>query len=651
MLVFDIETDGLLPTLTRIHCINVIERSTGRKLSFNHGVYADGSPAPRDGTIEDGLAMLADADVLAGHNIIAFDIPAIQKVYPNWTFRGRVYDTLVVVSVIHTNIADKDFRALANGKLPDEFRADGLIGRQSLEAWGYRLGVQKGDFDPEKFTNPETGKPHTWATIGYTKEMDEYARQDPVTSLTLVEHCESKNYSQECIELEHAVQFVIKRQERRGFAFNVKKAEALTAKLQKRKAELDAELQRLFPPWEVQLPDFTPKRDNKKKGYKAGVPVKRTKMLVFNPGSRPHIADRLAAKFGWKPSKFTDNGQPAIDETVLSELEYPEAKPLIEYFTVDKRLGQLAEGKKACLKFVRNGRIHGSVRTNGAVTGRMTHADPNVAQTPTVEADYGFEFRDCYEASPGLVLVGCDAEGLELRCLGHYMAKWDDGVYANTVVNGSKADGTDVHSVNKRALGMNSRDVHTKRFIYAMLYGAADYKLGTIVYDDFTDEVREKFNKRYPASKKKTRGAAIARLGESRRARLMTNLPALEKLIKAVHKAAKRGYLIGLDGRHIHVRSKHSALNSLLQGAGAIVMKKALVLFDEVVVTTYRCNDAIVEPVANIHDEFQTETQPEIADDVGRLAADSIKRAGEHFKFRCPLSGSYKVGASWAHTH
>jgi DNA polymerase-1 len=636
MLVFDIETNGLLADLTQIHCINVIERSTGRHFAFNGGVYADGSPAPRDGTIEDGLKMLADADVLAGHNIIAFDIPAIQKVYPTFKTRARLYDTLVVVSVIHTNIADKDFRALANGKLPDEFRAAGLIGRQSLKAWGYRLGVMKGDYEG--------------AWDAFTQDMDAYARNDPFVSLALVEHCESKNYSRECIDLEHAVQHIIKRQERRGFAFNTTKANALVAKLQKRKAEIEAELQAVFKPWTVTT-DFTPKRDNKKKGWKAGVTIQKVKTVVFNPASRQHIASRLTALHGWKPTKFTDSGQPAIDETVLGELTYPEAKILAEYLLVEKRLGQLSDGKKACLKFVRNGRIHGTVRTNGAVTGRMTHADPNVAQTPTVEADYGFEFRDCYEAGPGLVLVGCDAEGLELRCLGHYMARYDGGEYANTVVNGKKSDGTDVHSVNKRALGMNSRDVHTKRFIYAMLYGAADYKLGTIVYDDFTDEVRDRFNAKYPAKNKKERGNAIARLGASRRARLMENLPALDALIQAVQKAAKRGYLVGLDGRHIHVRSKHSALNSLLQGAGAIVMKKALVLFDESVYEVYRCNGAIVEPVANVHDEFQTETQEEIAHEVGRLAAESIRRAGEHFNFRCPLSGSFKVGASWAHTH
>lgn len=631
MLVWDLESNGLLNELTTIHCINVLDRITGKKLSFNGGVYADGSPAPRDGTIEDGLALLAEADEIAGHNIIAFDIPAIQKVYPTWQPRGRSFDTLVCVNVIYTNIKDRDYANIKSGRLDASFTKSGLIGRQSLEAWGYRLGVLKGTYDGP------------WDD--FTQVLDEYARQDPVVSLALIEHVEKRNYSPECLQLEHDVQRIIKRQERRGFAFNVEKAEALALKLRKRLSEISAECQKLFAPWEAQLPDFIPKRDNKKKGYKVGVPVKRSKTVVFNPGSRQHIADRLMKLRGWKPTKFADNGQAAIDEAVLSELVWPEAKTLAEYLLVEKRLGQISDGKKAALKCVRNGRIRGSVRTNGAVTGRMTHSDPNVSQTPTVEVDYGREFRDCYEASVGMVLVGCDAKGLELRCLAHYMSRYDEGAYAEIVING------DVHEINRVALGMNSRAVHAKRFIYALLYGAGDYKLGTIVYDDFTDEVRDKFNVAYSANKARARGAAIKRLGNKRRGRLMQTLPALGKLIEAVKAAAQRGYLIGLDGRRIYVRSEHSALNTLLQGAGAVVMKKALVLFDAALDVSYRCNGAIVEPVANIHDEFQTETTEEIADGVGRLAADSIRLAGEHFKFRCPLAGNYKVGSSWAHTH
>jgi DNA polymerase-1 len=245
--------------------------------------------------------------------------------------------------------------------------------------------------------------------------------------------------------------------------------------------------------------------------------------------------------------------------------------------------------------------------------------------------------------------VGIDAEGLELRCLGHYMARYDGGAYSNAVVNGKKEDKTDVHSVNQRAIRFNSRG-NSKTFIYALIYGAGDYKLGLITYDDFTDEQRDRFNAKYPG--KKQQGLALTRLGKSRRESLMTNLPALGQLVQAVKAKVKSpGYLFGLDGRKLHIRAQHSALNTLLQSAGAVVMKKALVLFEASVASPLRSTGGIVEYVANVHDEFQIETEETHAEFIGKSAADCITRAGEHFNFRCPLAGSYGVGDSWRDTH
>ena len=671
--VFDIETDGFLEDLTKIHCINVLDRSTGKRYAFNEGTYADGSFAQHDGSIEDGLQMLSE-NAVAGQNIINYDIPAILKVYPQWTPPTDITDTLVDASLIWTDIKDKDLRALVKGRLPDDFRAKGLIGKQGLEAWGYRLGEYKGDFQGP------------WES--FTQEMDTYGRQDPVVTNKLLEKIIEKNYSPEARALEQAVAKIIWRQTQRGFGFNVKKAEALVAKLQGRHAELGCELQNTFTAWYAPkrtkgTAEFTQKKKRREwvqdengpikrkvKGefqrghyieYDEGATFTKIKLVVFNPASRDHIADRLTRLRGWRPTQFTDNGKPKVDETTLGALPWPEAKLLTEYLLIEKRLGQIATGKEAWLKHatdkgvfgrVTDGviRIHGSVRTNGAVTGRMTHARPNIAQCPKVGVPYGEECRDLFEASPGLVLVGCDAEGLELRMLGHFMAPFDDGAYAFAVVNGKKEDETDVHNVNKKAAGLNSRD-NSKTFIYALIYGAGDYKLGCIVYDDFTDAQRDKFNTKY--RKKKLRAAALKRLGKARRARLMDNIPALGKLTKLVkQRVKKRGYLLGLDGRRLHIRSEHAALNTLLQSGGAVVMKQALVMLDHELTTTYRSQmGRIVEFVANVHDEFQIETQPEIADDVGKLAAECIRRAGEHFKLRCPLAGAFAVGRTWAETH
>lgn len=667
MLVFDIESDGLLDTITVIHCINIIDRRTGKRYAFNGGVYKDGTPCQRDGTVEDGVRMLQMADRLCGQNIIWYDIPAIKKIYPWFNPQGKLRDTKVEASVIWTDLADVDFGLLASGKLPEEFRKQGLIGANSLKAWGYRLGEFKGDFDPKDYINPETGEKHTWKTIGFTREMDEYGRQDPEVTLKFIEKIDSKNYSTECLELENEVSEIVFRQHERGFCVDMDAINALVAKLQRRHAEISGELQKVFKPWWAPKVTkgtavFTPKRDNRKEGYVAGAPFSKVHLLVFNPASRAHIAGRLKKLRGWRPTTFTPSGDPQVDESTLEPLPWPEAKLLVEYLLVEKRLGQAATGDKSWLRFAtkkgiyggpegKHWRIHGRVNTNGATTGRMTHTDPNIAQVPRIGTPYGEESRSCFVATPGLVLMGCDAEGIEMRLLAHFMARYDDGAYADAVVNGDKSKGTDAHSLNKKALTFNSRD-NSKTFLYAMLYGAQGYKLGTITYDDFTDEQKAAFNAKYPTSKKRARDAALKRLGENRKARLMTNLPALGQLVAAVDKAVReRGRLIGLDGRVLKIRGAHAALNTLCQSAGAVVMKRALVMFDKGVAADVRSAGGTVGYVANVHDEIQTETEEKHAETIGAGFAGCIKRAGEHYKLRCPLAGSHGIGSSWKSTH
>jgi DNA polymerase-1 len=644
MLIFDLEANGLLDDATRIHCVSVFDPVLNQKFLY----HDDLSITPRDGSLLDGLKLVTRAAEICGHNVIRYDIPLIRKLFPHlaWNPEQRVFDTLVACRVIWTNLYEADVRAIRKGRLPQDFQKRGLCSKQSLEAWGERLGVSKGDFEGP------------WET--FTQDMATYAVQDVVVTYALYTLILSKDYSDECFDIEHGAARIVARQERRGFAFNVAAAEQLYAALLKRKVELEAELQRTFLPWQAVAKVFTPKRDNRKLGYKAGVEVTKYKTVTFNPGSRDHIADRLQAIHGWEPEDFTAEGKPKVDETVLGALPYPEAKLCAAYLTVEKRCGQIGEGKEAWLKHVRAGRIHGGVNTNGAVTGRMTHSKPNVAQTPKVKADksgvlygeaggWGYECRSLYHASEGLMLVGCDAEGIELRMLAHYMAKWDGGAYAEAVHNGRKEDETDVHNVNKRAVGLRLRD-SAKTFIYALIYGAGDYKLGTIVYADFDDEKKARFDVAHPSKGKRQR--ALVKLGKSRRAAIMENLPALGKLVEAVKaQAAKKGYLRGLDGRLLHVRAAHSALNTLLQSGGAVVMKKALVLLDADLESTIRSTGATVEFVANVHDEWQMEASPEVADAVGRLAADAIVRAGAHFNLRCPLAGSYGVGKTWADTH
>jgi len=606
-LVFDIETDGLLDELTKIHCMSV--RVHGKKTVYRF------RNTPAMDTLAEGLQWLMKADVICGHNIIRFDIPAIKKVYPGFEPKGKVLDTFVMAKLIWTDLKDRDAVAMRKGKIPRN-----IYGKQSLEAWGYRLGNYKGDFKGP------------WGT--WTPEMDDYCEQDVRVTDDLLTLIETKKYSPEALDLEHKVAQIVWRQEEYGFGFDTDAGGSLYAQLVKKKKELEAQLQDTFKPWYVPkdgwrapgtAKSFTPKANNKRYRYTKDCPMTRVKLVEFNAASRDHIADRLIKLRGWKPSVFTGGGKPQVDEVVISKLKYPEAPILSEYLTVDKRISQLAEGTQAWLKQEREGVIYGSVNSNGAVTGRMTHSHPNVAQVPAVYKPYGKECRSLFVPRLG-ALVGIDASGLELRCLAHYMARWDGGEYGEIILK------SDIHSYNRERLGLPEEDKYrdlAKRFVYAFLYGAGNAKLGELL--------------------KKGAGA-----GGKLRKTFLANLPALSKLQAGVQAACKRGYLIGLDGRHLHVRSPHSALNTLLQGAGAIVMKKALAIFDADLQQKTLCG---LEPgvhyefCANIHDEWQVDSLEGVADAVGSTGVEAIKKAGEHFKFRCPLDGEYKIGQSWAETH
>lgn len=650
MLIFDLETDGLLDELTRIHTMHVIDTETDRAYRFNVGQFADGTPCPRDGTIEDGITLLEGATDLIGHNIIGFDIPALKKLYPEFAPKAVLHDTMVYTRLIYPHLKDIDATAIRKRKRPEGFNGR-LVGAHSLKAWGLRLGVMKDDYSG--------GWEH------FNAEMEEYAAQDVVVTKALWELVSSKNFPEESIRLEHRTAEIIFLQERHGFRFDTPAAEKLLGTLIGRKAELEDQLRDTFPPWFAperkggQVLVFTPKRPNKAMGYTADCPFSKVKLVSFNPSSRDHIADRMTTLFGWTPIEFTDGGKPKVDETTLSGLDYPEAKLLVEYLTLDKRLGQLSEGKAAWLRKVRpDGRIHGRVNTLGAVTRRMTHSDPNMAQVPAVRALYGKECRALFMVSTGMRLVGCDAEGLELRMLGHYMAKHDGGAYADTVVNGKREDGTDVHTVNQRLIGLNSRD-SAKTWIYAYLYGAGALKLGSIIVDDMTEAARTTFYAKHPPGPGRDR--AIGRLGSLAKARIEKGLPALGKVQEAVKKAAAKGTLKTIDGGLLRVRSAHSALNTLLQGGGAVLMKKALVILvdklDEAgwrvdpLTGVFRSGPYQLGFVANIHDEFQMEVSEEIAEDIGKAAADAIREAGEVYALRCPMAGAYQVGLTWADSH
>lgn len=591
-LVFDIETDGLeLEEITRIHTMTIYDYTTDKYTRYD-----------REDVVK-GIRRLNEADEVIGHNIINFDNPVIKKLFP-WYEPKRVIDTLVWSRLVFPDIADTDMSLVKRRILPSR-----LVGSHSLQAWGYRLGELKGDFH-------ETTDWREWS-----QEMSDYCEQDVRVTKLLHDTLVKVGVSQEALELEHRVAHIIKRQMDYGFMFNEEEGQRLYLRLLEDRERLKETLVGIFGSWyEPNGPPRVPKRDNLKRGIRKGCPYQNIKLVEFNPNSRVHIAKGLMGKYGWKPTVLTPGGQPQINEEILSKLPYPEAELLNEYLMIQKRISQLAEGHSAWLKMVRpDGRIYGSVITNGAVTGRMTHNSPNLAQVPAVDVPYGKECRSLFTVPDDKVLVGADASGLELRCLAHYMARFDNGAYARELLEG------DIHTANQKAAGLPTRD-NAKTFIYAFLYGAGDEKIGSIINGTKADgrRLKQKFLKATPA---------IAELKA-----------------QVEHVAKKRKYLIGLDGRHLKIRSLHSALNTLLQSAGAVIMKKALVILDDNL-QQHLTPGEDYEFVANIHDEWQIECKPEYAEFVGKSAVEAIKLAGIHFNFRCPLDGEYKIGKTWAETH
>jgi len=511
---------------------------------------------------------IKEASLIVAHNGIAFDFHLLKKLWKCQITLKRVKDTLVLSRLLNPS----------------------LDGGHSLSNLGKLLGIQKNEFTDFDLKTQ---------TI---EEMVQYCIQDVEVLHRIYNYLEAElkrqEFSTQSQELEHEVQAIIAIQERNGFRFNEQSAMQLLAELKTRLESIIVEMQRIFPP------KITSGRTHKTTGRPLSDIVED-----FNPGSRKQIAERLIEK-GWKPEKFTEKGSVIVDETTLEGLDFPEAKAIAEYLMLQKRIAQIESWMEHTQP---DGRVHGKVITNGAVTGRMTHHSPNMAQVPNSGAIYGPECRNLWTVEKGCKLVGIDASGLELRMLAHYM---NDNEYTNEVISG------DIHTANQKAAGLETRN-QAKTFIYAFLYGAGAAKIGKIV-------------------------GGSSKEGQKLINNFLRNTPKLERLRERVSEAfTKRGILLGLDGRKLLVRSEHSALNTLLQGAGAIAMKKALVLLHKDLTN----RKIPFKLVANVHDEWQVEVSEQFADEVGQSGVRAIQNAGLEFKMNCPLTGEYKIGDTWKETH
>ena len=500
---------------------------------------------------------------VVGHNLIGYDVPVLKRLWSVSIASERIVDTLVL------------------SRLFDPSKSGG----HSLRNWGNELGFPKGDHSDFSCLS---------------QEMIDYCIQDVAVTEAVHQKLVSgmDNWkNKECLELEHKVQWIVQQQENNGWILDQDLANNLCATFKEGMNDIQSELQEMFPPIvEERYSEKTKKR-------------LKDKVTVFNVGSRQQVAERLETK-GAVWTELTPSGKPVVDEKTLKQNDHvPEAAKVLEYLLLQKRHAQVLSWLEAVQE---DGRVHGRVISNGAVTGRMTHQSPNMAQVPASHSPYGTECRTCWTVPEGKKLVGFDASGLELRMLAHYM---DDKEFTNVLLT------EDIHTRNQMAAGLETRP-QAKTFIYAFLYGAGDAKIGSIV-------------------------GGSARDGADLKHRFLRNTPALNSLRERVGRASGRGFLRGLDGRRLRVRSEHAALNTLLQAAGAIVMKKALVILDE-----YASQwDLDYRFLGNIHDEVQAEVVTNQADKYGWLAVECLKAAGVAFDLRCPLDGEYKVGTTWAETH
>lgn len=674
ILVTDIETNGLLDTVTKFHCAYTHDRVTGEWIGYRPDDFA--------AYVKTLEMKAAEGYLIAFHNGIGYDWRALRILKKKLLGsnlnlpKQNIFDTLVSARLIFSNIKDSDYARARAGKLSGK-----LIGSHSLDAWGQRLGILKGNLVAPAQSDD------VWEH--FTEEMFDYCKQDVVVTSALLDallnnkwYFEKPTEMAQSLRLEHQAQWTVTNIINNGFPFNENKADRLYQDLLVRRSELLHVLTETFGSWYQPAPTtgdqwlintktgkaisqyprvFVPKQGgaylkNGKIDTRdtwAGAPFTRVKLVEFNPSSRDHIL-RVLKINGWEPTEFTDAGNPKVDDEVLEDVrvENPEAQKCIElireYLMVQKRCSQLAEGDQAWMKHVKNGKIHGYINSNGAVTGRATHSFPNMSQVPAVNKPYGVECRELFGAENVIDIrtgkpwkqVGTDASGLELRCLGHFMFPFDNGEYSHEVVSG------DIHTKNQIAAGLPTRD-NAKTFVYGFLYGAGDAKIGSIVGKGAAEgkELKTKFLDATPALKA-LREAIVNTLVASKK---------YDPVTKKFVTKWKRKYIVGIDGRQVHVRSDHSALNTVLQSAGALICKAWLVEMERQLVEDHSLKhgwDGDFAMMAWSHDECQFAARTdEIAEIITKVSYSAMKTVEAMFNFRTPLGVESKIGLNWAQCH
>ena len=530
-----------------------------------------------------------DVHTLVFHNGIAFDVPILGALV------GTDFSSITIEDTMLLSQLDNPRRE----------------GGHSLANWGEYLGFPKGDYED-------------WSKL--STEMVEYCIQDVKITTKVYKLMMQKGLSEDAKQLEYATKKHCSWQERTGWLFNELGAIHILQEVNGDLRKQEEKVHEKFRPlavWKKKKPVANRFRiDNftRTKGYQAEVALQCHTREVngkeeygywhypeLNLGSRLQVGRHLM-HYGWKPEVFTATGRPKVDESTLKDVDIPEAKLIARYLMLQKRQGQVKSWLDALNG--KTGRIHCRVHTMGTITHRMSSSNPNLQQVTASGKEYGSRMRSLFIVPEDKVLVGADLSGLELRCLAHYMK---DDNYTKSLLT------EDIHTVNQKSAGLDNRD-KAKTFIYAFLYGAGDGKIGSIV------------------------GGSVAE-GKELKENFLNNTPALRILRERVGRASEKGYLKALDGRHIIVRSEHASLNFLLQSAGAIISKRAWVIFHGL------ATHLDYKQLGVIHDEIQIECSPDDAEDIGKLAVKAMEVTTEYYKLNCPMTGTFKIGRNWNETH
>lgn len=609
---------------------------TGEKRDFTYGV-----------NLHQFVDYAHQFDKYIAHNGVSFDIPVLQQMLGLKCTPAQVIDTLVISKILNPD-RGRDGRDSYRGSRP-----------HSLEAWGERLGFPKGEFEfdwQDFMQHYDIGLQYCRTDVDVLRRL--YFR--------LLQEIKQTGISRKAVRLEHRIQQLITEQSRNGFAVDYDRIDTLYREVAGKAKDYQARITANFKPMAKLYREVTPKR--KKDGTFSSVglkgklgddwtlvdgPISIIEWIPFDLNSPRQVVERLN-KCGWRPVDRTKGHIQAIKDFKAGRIDAERMKHFETYgWKVNERNLEtlpndapeeahdivnymLCESRRSLIEtqwfphIKEDGRIHGYVDPLGAGTHRMTHRNPNSANIPSVikkkqadgeevplwgfEGRYGADCRSCFTVGDkeNYRLVGCDASSLEIRMLAHYM---NNPEYTHEVVNG------DIHSVNQKALGLPTRAM-AKTFLYGYLYGAGGAKLGEIVGGGYKE-------------------------GQALKDRFLSSIPGLQEMISGVQRDAERGYVRGLDGRIIYVRSAHAALNTLLQSAGAISCKWWL----HFIMRGVKKYNLDVRLVCNCHDEIQAEVHKDHVELYSKIVKIAMKKVEKELEVRCPLDCDVQVGLTWFDTH